>query len=82
MKILIVDDDPDQRELLRGFLNHQGYETLTAGGGAKALELLKQETVHLVLLDHRMPGYDRRRGPGEDQGDESHPAGDHDYGLR
>ncbi len=56
MKILIVDDDPDQRELLKGFLDHQGYETLTAGGGEPALDILKKETVHLVLLDHRMPG--------------------------
>ena len=56
MKILIVDDDPDQRELLKGFLDHQGYETLTAGDGETALHLLKRETVQLVLLDHRMPG--------------------------
>ncbi len=56
MKILIVDDDPDQRELLKGFLDHQGYETLTAADGETALSRLKRETVQLVLLDHRMPG--------------------------
>ncbi|EFK06657.1 sigma-54 interaction domain protein [delta proteobacterium NaphS2] len=56
MKILIVDDDPDQRELLKGFLDRQGYETLTAGDGETALHLLKREMVQLVLLDHRMPG--------------------------
>ena len=56
MKILIVDDDPGQRELLKGFLDHQGYETLTSGDGETALHLLRRETVQLVLLDHRMPG--------------------------
>ena len=56
MKILIVDDDHAQRELLKGFLDRQGYETLTAENGEAALRLLERETVHLVLLDHRMPG--------------------------
>ena len=56
MKILIVDDDPTQRELLRGFLDKQGYQTLTARDGREALQLLGREPVHLVLLDHRMPG--------------------------
>lgn len=56
MKILIVDDDPTQRELLKGFLEHQGYSVLTAPDGPAALRLFEREPVHLVLLDHRMPG--------------------------
>jgi len=56
MKILIVDDDSSQRELLKGFLDKQGYQTLTAGDGAEALTLFEREPVHLVLLDYRMPG--------------------------
>ena len=56
MKILIVDDDPNQRELLSGFLDNQGYGTLMASDGEEALQLLEHEAVHLVLLDHRMPG--------------------------
>jgi len=56
MKILIVDDDPNQRELLSGFLDNQGYGTLTASDGEMALQLLEREAVQLVLLDHRMPG--------------------------
>ncbi len=56
MKILIVDDDSTQRELLRGFLDKQGYPTLTAANGHEALQLFQSEQVHLVLLDHRMPG--------------------------
>ncbi len=55
MKILIADDDPLQRELLKGFLENQGYNTLTASDGLEALALFKREPVHLVLLDQKMP---------------------------
>ncbi len=56
MKILIVDDEPDQREILRGFLEKQGYDVLCAADGQEAVTLFKREPVQLVLLDHRMPG--------------------------
>jgi len=56
MKILIVDDDPSQRELLEGFLENQGYATLTAPDGPEALRLFGREPVQLILLDYRMPG--------------------------
>jgi DNA-binding NtrC family response regulator len=56
MKILVVDDDTGQRELLKGFLEKKGYNTLTAQDGLEALRLFEREPVHLVLLDHRMPG--------------------------
>lgn len=56
MKILIVDDDPGQREILQGFMEKQGYETLTAENGEEALTLFQREPIHLVLLDFRMPG--------------------------
>ena len=56
MKILIVDDDPTQREFLEGFLERQGYPVLTAPDGPAALRLFGRESVQLVLLDHRMPG--------------------------
>jgi two-component system response regulator AtoC len=61
MKILVTDDDPLQRELLAGFLTRQGYQVLTAGDGAEALRLFRQQPVDLVLLDQRMPGL-----PGEE----------------
>jgi len=56
MKILIVDDDSSQRDMLSGFLRNQGYAVLTASGGQEAWELFQREPVQLVLLDHRMPG--------------------------
>ena len=56
MRILIVDDDALQRELLKGFLDNQGYNTLTASDGLEALRLFEREPVQLVLLDQKMPG--------------------------
>ena len=56
MKILVVDDDSIQREVLKGFLVNQGYSTLTAVDGEEALKVFQRELVHLVLLDYRMPG--------------------------
>lgn len=58
MNILIADDDPLQRELLQGFLEKQGYQVTSAGGGNEALALFRREPIQAVLLDHRMPGLD------------------------
>lgn len=57
-KILIVDDDVDIREMLCTYFSKDGYETITAGNGAKALEILKKESISLVLLDIMMPRMD------------------------
>ena len=54
MKILIVDDEEMQRNMLKGFLEKQGFETLTASGGKEALALFATHPVQLVLMDHRM----------------------------
>ncbi len=56
MKILVVDDEAVQRDLLSGFLRNQGYDVLTAANGEQALDVFRQEPVPLVILDHRMPG--------------------------
>lgn len=55
MKLLIVEDDPIQGEMLKGFLEGQGYESLTAQTGAQALHQMEREPVWAVLLDHRLP---------------------------
>lgn len=54
-KILLVDDDPDIVVMLKDRLESLGYETITAGDGARALELIERETPHLMLLDLEMP---------------------------
>jgi two-component system, NtrC family, response regulator AtoC len=54
MKILIVDDEEIQRNMLQGFLEKQDFQILTAAGGKQALEIFERNPVQLVLIDHRM----------------------------
>lgn len=56
MKILVVDDEAIQRDILSGFLEKQGYEVVTASDGPEALKIFGCEPVHLVIIDHKMPG--------------------------
>ena len=53
--ILVVDDDADIVTVLRDRLEALGYSTICAGDGLRALELIEQETPHLMLLDLEMP---------------------------
>ena len=54
LKIMIVDDEPPIRKLLRMGLGTQGYEVLEASNGKIALDLLKQEPA-LIILDLGLP---------------------------
>jgi DNA-binding response OmpR family regulator/signal transduction histidine kinase len=55
--ILFVDDEPEVLELLRRtFPPEEGYESLTASGAARALEILGARQVDLLVTDQRMPG--------------------------
>ncbi|MGE5849434.1 MAG: sigma-54-dependent transcriptional regulator, partial [Candidatus Methylomirabilota bacterium] len=56
LRILVVDDEASQRELIGGFLKKQGHEVLSAGSGAEALTRLREVRVDLVLSDFKMPG--------------------------
>ncbi len=58
MNILVVDDEPAQRNLLAGFLQKQGHSVKTAGSGRDAIELNKHNTFDLVILDLKMPELD------------------------
>jgi two-component system KDP operon response regulator KdpE len=55
-RILVVDDDPQIRRVMRVTLIAQGYEVNDARSGEEALEKLRREAVDLVLLDMNMPG--------------------------
>jgi DNA-binding response OmpR family regulator len=57
-RILIVEDDWEMIELGDLFLRQAGYEVLTALGGKAGLEILRTESVDLVLLDIMMAGMD------------------------
>jgi signal transduction histidine kinase len=53
--LLIVDDEVDVLESLRHQF-HRNYQVLTCSSGPEALELLRNQDVHLILTDQRMPG--------------------------
>ena len=55
-RILVVDDEPPQLELVSGFLARHGYEVLAASSGPGALERFRAEPVELILTDQKMPG--------------------------
>ena len=55
-RILIVDDDPGQRSLLDSFLRGQGFETVLADSGERALETLRVSHIDMMISDVRMPG--------------------------
>jgi DNA-binding response OmpR family regulator len=57
-RILIVDDEPDNRELLQIVLTWDGFATQTAASGEEALASAVEHPPDLVLLDLMMPGLD------------------------
>ena len=56
--VLIVDDDPRNREYLRLLLEREGHATLESADGDSGLERARQERPDLILLDAMMPGKD------------------------
>lgn len=56
--ILVVDDDPDIRDLLAGYLLQHGYEVQRAANGQEMFALLEAHPVDLIVLDIMMPGED------------------------
>jgi len=56
--VLVVDDRPVNRDLVRTVLGYYGHQTLEANDGAEALALLRSQHTDLVLTDVVMPGMD------------------------
>lgn len=54
-KILIVDDEEHIRELIRFYLDKEGFSVLEAENGEKALDILENEYIDLVIVDIMMP---------------------------
>jgi DNA-binding NtrC family response regulator len=53
--ILVVDDDPDIREVLKDRLESLGYQVLVAANGKEGLEFLEKQNLQMILLDIEMP---------------------------
>ncbi|HYS01178.1 MAG TPA: response regulator [Candidatus Eisenbacteria bacterium] len=58
LRVLIADDDPESREMLRMALQSDGYQVLEAADGLAAWELIATRRPALVLTDVQMPGMD------------------------
>src|SRR5487761_966298 len=57
-RILIVDDEPHLVALLNNYLSREGYDIVTAGDGATALDMTRALDPDLILLDVMLPGMD------------------------
>ena len=57
-KILIVDDDQNICELLRLYIEKEGFSTVIANDGKQALEIFEEENPVLIMLDIMLPGLD------------------------
>ena len=58
-KILVVDDEPLIRKLVTDFLKREGYITIEADDGRKAMDLFfEEEQIDLIILDVMLPEYD------------------------
>jgi CheY-like chemotaxis protein len=53
--ILITDDDPATRETLRDIFEPVGFRTLLAESGEEAIDIVKDQDVHLALMDMHLP---------------------------
>ena len=94
LRILVVDDDEMNREVLSRMMKRGGHNVVVAEDGHAALDILRRQPVDLVLLDQMMPGIDGRRfrrlirtsaGPSElprNRGDRQSPEPGHRGGAR
>jgi PAS domain S-box-containing protein len=58
IKVLVVDDDEDAREMLRAALNSYGAEVITTPGASQALDALASENIDVLVSDINMPEID------------------------
>ena len=58
IRVLLVEDNPDNFELVRFLLDRSGYEVLGSHNGIQALEVARQERPDLILMDLSLPEMD------------------------
>lgn len=56
--VLVVDDEPEIRDIIHVYLRNEGYSVIEASNGLEALKALKTNNVQLVILDVMMPQMD------------------------
>jgi len=58
INVMIVDDEPDFRELMTFWLQAKGYSVIPAEGGEVAVQLAKDKKADIIFMDLRMPRVD------------------------
>ena len=58
IKVLLIDDEDDFRQLMKFWLESKGYSVLAASNGADGIELIKNDQPNIIFLDLRMPVMD------------------------
>jgi len=56
--VLVVDDEPDFRQLMTYWLESKGYSVLVAADGEAAIQLVKEKKPNVIFMDLRMPVMD------------------------
>ncbi|MBY0097503.1 response regulator transcription factor [Mesobacillus maritimus] len=57
-KVLVVDDDKEIRDAIEIYLKNEGISVMKAKDGIEAIEILNEQTIHLIVLDIMMPRLD------------------------
>lgn len=57
-RVLVVDDEAPMRELVRGYLEAEGMDVITAADGPTAVDLIREQSPDVVVLDVNLPGFD------------------------
>ena len=58
MRILVVDDEQLIREVIREYIENEGYSCSEADSGVKAIECVEENNYDLIIMDIMMPGMD------------------------
>ncbi len=57
-RVLVVDDEAPMRELVRGYFEAEGMDVITAADGPTAVDLVRERSPDVVILDVNLPGFD------------------------
>ena len=72
--ILVCDDEKEIVDAVEIYLMQEGYRVFKAYDGNQALEIMKKENIHLLIIDLMMPGMDRPTPKTDCRGSSAHSS--------